>query len=328
MRRIMFVAVCLSGILASSLVPSVAARAAEKVSMKIGHIVDTKHPYHAGAEHFAKRLRELSNDRIEPQVYPNGQLGAEREMAEGIQFGTLESAAVTFAIASRFVKEMDIFSLPFLFRDFSHVYKVLDSSFGEELNQAAIKKGFRILGFWVGGTRSVYARRPIGDLGSLKGLKIRTIESPIVVATWKALGTIPTPTPMTEVYTAIQQGMVDGGEGNVISYNTMKFDEVAPYVLHIKYLTTIQPLLVGEKFFQAQTPELQKAILQAGKESIAVERKANEDEEAKVVEILRAKGRTVVLPEVAPFQKAVQPVYEQYGKTIGLEKIRWVQNYR
>ena len=249
-------------------------------------------------------------------------------MAEGIQFGTLESAAVTFAIASRFVREMDIFSLPFLFRDFTHVYKVLDSRFGEELNQAAIKKGFRILAFWVGGTRSVYARKPIGELASLKGLKIRTIESPIVVATWKALGTIPTPTPMSEVYTALQQGMVDGGEGNVISYNTMKFDEVAPYVSHIKYLTTIQPLLVGEKFFQAQPPELQKAILQAGKESVAVERKANEDDEARVVDILRAKGRTVVVPDIAPFQKAVEPVYEQYGKAIGLERIRWVQNYQ
>jgi len=302
--------------------------AGEKVVMKIGHIVDTKHPYHVGAEYFAKRLRELSNERIEPQVFPNGQLGAEREMAEGIQFGTLESAAVTFAITSRFVREMDIFSLPFLFQDFAHVYKVLDSPFGEELNQAAIKKGFRILGFWVGGTRSVYARKPISDLASLKGLKIRTIESPIVVATWKALGTIPTPTPMSEVYTAIQQGMVDGGEGNVISYSTMKFDEVAPYVSHIKYLTTIQPLLVGEKFFQAQPPELQKAILQAGKESVAVERKANEEDEAKVVDILRAKGRTVVVPDVAPFQKAVESVYEQYGKSIGMERIRWVQGYK
>ncbi len=304
------------------------ASAGEKVTMKIGHIVDTKHPYHVGAEYFAKRLRELSRDRIEPQVYPNGQLGAEREMAEGIQFGTLESAAVTFAIASRFVKEMDIFSLPFLFRDFDHVYKVLDSPWGEELNQAAIKKGLRLLGFWVGGTRSVYARKPISDLASLKGLKIRTIESPIVVATWKALGTIPSPTPMSEVYTALQQGMVDGGEGNVISYNTMKFDEVAPYVSHIKYLTTIQPLFVGEKFFQAQSPELQKAIVQAGKETIAVERKANEDDEAKVVDILRAKGRTVVVPDIAPFQKAVEPVYEQYGKSIGMDRVRWVQNYR
>jgi tripartite ATP-independent transporter DctP family solute receptor len=304
------------------------ARAGEKVTLKIGHVLDTKHPYHIGAEHFAKRLRELSGGRIDAQVYPSSQLGAEREMAEAVQFGTLESTAVTSAILSRFVREFEVFSLPFLFRDFNHVYRVLDSPFGEELNRAAIQKGFRVLGIWVGGTRSVYTRKPVSDLASLKGLKIRTIEQPIVVATWKALGTIPTPTPFSEVYTAIQQGMVDGGEGNVISYNSMKFDEVAPYVLHIRYLHTIQPLLVGEKFFQAQPAELQQAILQAGRESVPVERKANEDDEAKIVDTLRAKGRTVVIPDVAPFQKAVHPVYDQYGKSIGMERIQWIQNYR
>ncbi len=302
--------------------------AGEKVTIKIGHVVDTKHPYHVGAEHFAKRLRDLSGGRIDAQVYPSSQLGNEREMVEAIQFGTVEAAGVTTAIVSRFVRELDIFNLPFLFRDFAHVYKVLDSSFGEELNQAALKKGLRVLGFWVGGTRSVYARKPVSDLASLKGLKVRTMETPLLLATWKALGTIPTPIPFSEVYTSIQQGVVDGGEGNVISYNSMKFDEVAPYMSHIKYLHTITALLIGEKFFQAQTPEMQGAILRAGKESVPVERKANEDDEAKIVDILRAKGRTVVIPDIAPFQKAVEPVYEQYGKAIGLEKIRWVQNYR
>ena len=298
----------------------------EKVTIKLGHVLDTKHPYHIGAEHFASRVRELTSGRFEVQVYPSSQLGGEREMAEAIQFGTLESAAVMAAVAGRFVREFDIFNLPFLFRDFGHVYKVLDGPFGEELNQASIKKGFRLLGIYVGGTRSVYARKPISDLASLKGMKIRTIESPVVVATWKALGTIPTPTPMPEVYSAIQQGMVDGGEGNVISYNNMKFDEVAPFLSHIKYLITIEPLFISEKFFQSQPPEVQKAILQAGKESVAVERKANEEQEASVVETLRAKGRTVAIPDVAPFQRAVQPVYEQYGKSIGLDKIRMIQS--
>jgi len=302
--------------------------AGEKVTFKIGHTVDTKHPYQVGSEVFAKRLLELSDGRFDPQIYPNSQIGGEREMVEAIQFGTLESAEVTTATSGRFVRELDIFNLPFLFRDFNHVYGVLDSTFGEELNQAATKKGLRILGFFVGGTRSVYARKPIGDLASLKGLKIRTIESSVIVATWKALGTIPTPTPMSEVYTAIQQGMVDGGEGNVISYNNMKYDEVAPYLSHIKYLTTITPLFLGEKFFQGQSPELQKAILQAAKEAIAAERKANEADEAKVVDSLKAKGRTVVFPDIIPFQKAVEPVYDQYGKTIGLDKIRWIQSFK
>jgi TRAP-type transport system periplasmic protein len=328
MRRSIFLSVLVLGIVTASVLGPSFAGAGEKVTLKIGHVLDTKHPYHIGAEHFAKRLKELAGDRIDPQVYPSSQLGNEREMVEAIQFGTMEAAGVTSAVVSRFVRELEIFNLPFLFRDFAHVYKVLDSPYGEELNQAALKKGIRILGFWVGGTRSVYARKPIGDLASLKGLKIRTIETPMVLATWKALGTIPTPTPFGEVYTAIQQGMVDGGEGNVISYSSMKFDEVAPYLSHIKYLNTITPLIVGEKFFQAQSPEVQKAILQAGKDSVPVERKANEDDESKIVDTLRAKGRTVVIPDIAPFQKAVQPIYEQYGKTIGLDKIQWVQNYQ
>ncbi len=313
--------------MAAVLLPGAAAAGAP-ATLKIGHVLDTKHPYHIGAEAFAARLRELSGGRIEAQVYPSSQLGNEREMVEAIQFGTMEAGGITSAVVSRFVKELDIFNLPFLFRDFEHVYKVLDSQFGEELNQAAQKKGLRILGFWVGGSRSVYARKPVSDLASLKGLKIRTMETPMLIATWKAMGAIPTPIPFSEVYSSIQQGVVDGGEGNVISYNSMKFDEVAPYMSHIKYLHTITPLVLGEQFFRSQPPDLQKAILQAGKESVPVERKANEADEQKIVDTLKAKGRTVVIPDIAPFQKAVEPIYEQYGKAIGMEKIRWVQNYR
>jgi len=301
--------------------------AAEKV-IKLGHVLDTKHPYHIGSEYFAKRVKELTKGRLEVQVYPSSQLGNERELVEALQIGTVEAAAITTAVTSRFVKELEIFNLPFLFRDFEHLYKVADSPFGEELNAAALKKGLRILGWWAGGSRSIYARKPISDLASMKGLKIRTMETPLIIATWKALGLIPTPIPFSEVYTALQQGVVDAGEGNVISYQSMKFDEVAPYLSHIKYLITVELLLISEQYFKSLPPDLQSAVLQAGKDSVAVERKANEDAENKVVELLKAKNRTVVVPDLGPFMKAVQPVYEQYGKSIGMEKIKWVQNYR
>lgn len=300
---------------------------AEKV-IKLGHVLDTKHPYHIGSEFFAKRAKELTNGRIEVQVYPSSQLGNERELVEAMQIGTVDMGAITTAVTSRFVKELEIFNLPFLFRDFQHLYKVMDSKFGEELNVAAQKKGLRILGWWAGGSRSIYARKPISDLASMKGLKIRTMETPLIIATWKALGLIPTPIPFSEVYTALQQGVVDAGEGNVISYESMKFDEVAPHLSHIKYLITVELLLISENLFKGLPRDLQSALIQAGKDSVVVERKVNEDAENKVVELLKNKKKTVVIPDLEPFFKAVQPIYEQHGKAIGMDKIKMVQEFK
>ena len=302
-------------------------RAAEIV-IKLGHVLDTKHPYQIGAEHFAKRAAELTKGKVEVQIYTSSQLGNERELVEAMQVGTIEMGASTSAVAARFVKEIEIFNLPFLFKDFQHLYKIFDSQFGEDLNQASQKKGLRILAWWAGGSRSIYARKPISDLASMKGMKIRTIESPVVVATWKALGLIPTPIPFGEVYTALQQGVVDAGEGNVISYESMKFDEVAPYLSHIKYLITVQLLLIGENFFKGLPAEVQPALIQAGKDCVAVERKANEEAEEKIIELLKKKKRTVVIPNLDPFIAGVQPVYEQYGKAIGIDRIKWIQGFK
>jgi tripartite ATP-independent transporter DctP family solute receptor len=301
--------------------------AAEKV-IKLGHVLDTKHPYHTGSMHFAKRAAELTKGKVEVQIYPSSQLGNERELVEAMQVGTIEMGASTTAVGARFVKEMEIFNLPFLFKDFQHLYKILDSQLGEDLNSTAQKRGLRVLGWWVGGTRSIYARKPISDLASMKGMKIRTIENPVVLATWKALGLIPTPIPFSEVYTALQQGVVDAGEGNVISYESMKFDEVAPYLSHIKYLITVQLLLIGENFFKGLPGDVQSAVIQAGKECVPVERKVNEEAEERIIELLKKKKRTVVIPNLDPFIAGVQPVYEQYGKAIGMDRIKWIQSYK
>lgn len=301
--------------------------AAEKI-IKLGHVLDTKHPYHIASEFFAKRVMELTKGKVEVQVYPSSQLGNDREQLEGLLIGTQEICVPNTAVAARFIKELEIFNLPFLFRDFPHLYKVLDSKFGEDLNVTAQKKGYRILGWWVGGSRSVYARKPISDLASMKGMKIRTLENPIVIETWKTLGLIPTPIPFNEVYPALQQGVVDAGEGSVVSYESMKFDEVAPYFLDIKYLSTVIMLLISENFFKGLPGDLQAAIIQAGKESVPVERNANEEAENRVMEILKKKKRTIVKPEIEPFMAGVQAVLEKYGKPIGLEKIKWIQEYK
>jgi TRAP-type C4-dicarboxylate transport system substrate-binding protein len=166
-------------------------------------------------------------------------------------------------------------------------------------------------------------------MDDLKGLKVRTLEAPIVTATWRALGSIPTPIPFPEVYSALQSGVVDAGEGNIVTYRTSKLDEVAPHVLHIRYLITVVIVGIAESRWQALPTDLRAPLEQAFRESLTYERGINEEEENRNLAELRAKGRTVVVPEdLAPYQKAVQAVYEQYGKGIGPEKIRQIQALR
>jgi tripartite ATP-independent transporter DctP family solute receptor len=305
------------------------AGAQTKTTLKYAIEVDTRHPYYRASEFLAKRAAELSGGRLEVQLFPSAQLGGSREMVEGMQVGTMEMTMSTAAVMSRVVKELQVLDLPFLFRDFAHLHAYLDGPGGAESREAALKRGIRILGFYTGGTRGVYARKPLRGIDDLKGLKVRTLEAPIVTATWRALGSIPTPIPFPEVYSALQSGVVDAGEGNLVTYRTSKLDEVAPYVLHIRYMITVVVPAISEQTWRKLPPDLQKALEQASRESVAVERRMNEEDENGNIAELRAKGRTVVVPDdLAPYQKAVQAVYEQYGKAIGLEKIRQIQSLK
>jgi TRAP-type transport system periplasmic protein len=303
--------------------------AQEKVTLRYALEVDTRHPYTRAAESMRQRAAELTKGRLDVQVFPSAQLGGSREMVEGMQVGTVEMAMPTAAVTSRMVKELEVLDLPFLFRDFAHLHAYLDGTGGAEMRAAALRKGVRVLGFYTGGTRGVYARRPLRGMDDLKGLKVRTLEAPIVTATWRALGAIPTPIPFPEVYSALQAGVVDAGEGNIVTYRTSKLDEVAPHVLHIRYLITVVLVAIAESRWRALPTDLQTALEQAVRESVTFERGINEEEENRNLAELRAKGRTVTVPEdLGPYQKAVQAVYEQYGKSIGTEKIRQIQALR
>ena len=322
-------------LLAATIVPLVAvatgpgARAQDKVTLKYALEVDTRHPYYRAAEFTAKRAAELSGGRLELQLFPSGQLGSSREMVEGMQVGTMEVTMSTAPVMSRVVKELQVLDLPFLFRDFAHLHAYLDGPGGTEIREAALKKGIRILAFYTGGTRGVYARKPLRGMDDLKGLKVRTLEAPIVTATWRALGAIPTPIPFPEVYSALQSGVVDAGEGNIVTYRTSKLDEVAPHVLHIRYLITVVVPAISEATWRKLPQDLQQALAQANRDSMPVERRMNEEDENGNLADLRAKGRTVVVPEdLTPYQTAVQAVYDQYGKAVGLDKIRQIQSLK
>jgi tripartite ATP-independent transporter DctP family solute receptor len=305
------------------------AHAQPKTVVKYAIEVDTRHPYYGAAQMMARRAAELSGNRLEVQLFPSGQLGGSREMVEGLQVGTMEMAQPTAAVASRVVKELAVFDLPFLFRDFAHLHAYIDGPGGAAVRAAALGRGIRILGFYTGGTRGVYARKPLKGIEDLRGLKVRTIEAPIVTATFRALGAIATPIPFPELYSALQSGVVDAAEGNIVTYRTSKLDEVAPHVLHIRYLITVVLTAISEATWQKLPADLRTALDQASRESVAYERKLNADEESRNLDLLRAKGRTVVVPDdLGPYRKAVQPVYRQYGAAVGLDRIEQIQSLK
>ena len=246
------------------------ATAQDKVTLRYALEVDPRHPYTRAAEMMSKRASELTNGRLDVQVFPSAQLGGSREMVEGMQVGTVEMAMPTAAVASRVVKELEVLDLPFLFRDFAHLHAYLDGPGGAEMRAAALKKGIRLLGFYTGGTRGVYARKPLRGMDDLKGLKVRTLEAPIVTATWRALGAIPTPIPFPEVYSALQSGVVDAGEGNIVTYRTSKLDEVAPHVLHIRYLITVVLVGIAESRWQSLPADLRGAARAGVPDSLVV----------------------------------------------------------
>ncbi len=202
---------------------------AATIILKAGHSANPDEPYHVGLLEFARIVAEKTNGQVEVQIFPNNQLGNEKEMIEGLLLGTLDITVPSNGVVTNFVPELGIFDLPFLFRDRPHMYKVMDGPVGQELNGAMQKKGFRLLGFYEAGIRHIMTKKPINSFEDLQGLKIRTMQVPAHVASFNAFGANATPLAYGELYGALQTGVVDGAEAANTNYNSKKFYEVAPH---------------------------------------------------------------------------------------------------
>ncbi|MFH1282881.1 MAG: TRAP transporter substrate-binding protein, partial [bacterium] len=182
---------------------------AEKITLKFGHVLETDHPYHKMALKFKEEL-EKRQPEVTINIFPAKQLGSERDLVEGLQIGSVDISTITSALTAGFVSGFKVFSLPFLFKDTDHLFRVMDSDVGKKLEKDMEKAGLIKLGFVYGGSRDLYASVPIQNLDDLKGKKIRTMENKILVDTWNTLGAIATPIPWGDVYLSLKQGVVDG----------------------------------------------------------------------------------------------------------------------
>lgn len=301
----------------------------KKVVLKLSHVLDQSHPVHAAMEFMAKRLGELSGGSVEMQVFPNGQLGSETESIEQVQRGALAMVKTSAAPMEGFVPEMAVFGLPYLFRDSDHYWKVLKGPIGKELLAAGSRVGLRGLCYYDSGSRSFYTiDKPIMKPADLKGKKIRVMRSKTAMDMISQLGGAPTPIPWGELYTALQQGMVDGAENNPPSLLSSRHFEVTKQYSLDEHASIPDMVLFSEKIWSSLSPEVKKWVQQAADESVEFERKLWAEKTQAALDELKKKGVKIYQPDKQPFVEQVQPMYEKLkGTPLGklVERIRAVK---
>ena len=283
--------------------------------IRLAHGLDTSHSVHKAMLKADTILNILSEGKMKIKIYPNQQLGSERECLELLQIGSLDMTKVSGAVLENFAPKLKIFGLPFLFKDKTHLFKVLDGPIGKELLQESEKYWLKGIGFYDSGSRSFYTKnKPIEKPIDLKGLKIRVQESVSAFQMVEQLGASPTPISWGELYTALQQGVVDGAENNPPSFYLSKHYEVCKYY-SINEHTSIPDVLIVSTHFWNRLSDKEKEWLQKSiDQSIPFQRKLWIKSEKKSLEAVIKAGVKVIYPNKNKFQEATKAMYLNFKK--------------
>ena len=292
--------------------------------IRVAHVLPADHATNVTAEEvFKKEVEEKSGGRIKVEVYPNGQLGGDRQTIEALNLGTVEMCIPGGTVLSGFVEDFMVLDLPFLFKSKEEAFRTFDGPVGDELNKKLEAIGIVNLGYGENGYRHVTNNRgPVTSPADLKGLKIRTMENPIHMAAFKAFGANPTPISFNELFTALQQKTVDAQENPIPIIYTSKLYEVQKYLSLTGHVYTQCPYLISKSFFDSLPEDLQEVVRQAAKDTVTVQREMCATQEAEYIDSLKEKG--MAINELTDQQKqsfvdAAKPVYDDYVKQYGSE---------
>ena len=298
--------------------------AADKVVLRVGHTIAPDSHYQKGLEHFASLLKEKSGGQIEMQIFHSSQLGSERDVIEGVSMGTIEMTLVSSAPLANFTNSFLVFDLPFIIVNREKAYAWMDGPQGRKILDTLTPKNIIGLGIWENGFRMLTnSQKPVVTPEDMKGLKIRLMENPIHVGTFKTLGAYPTPMPFGELFTALQQKIVDGQENPLVIIYTSKFFEVQKHLALTGHFYAPAILLVNRDFWEKKLSDDQRKIFQECElASRKWERQYCIDMEKTLVNDLKAKGMEVSTPDKVKWAEAVQPVYKEFEGKIGKEIIQ------
>jgi len=311
----------------SALGASFVQTASAQTTMRIS--VSTAQNSHQGTaiDTLAKEVEKRTNGRYKIQTFYSGSLGAEREATEAVQLGTQDLTWTSTGPIPNFVPETKIFDVPFLFRDYAHARAVLDGPIGQDMLKKFEPKGFKALAWGENGFRHMTNnKRAVVNPEDLRGLKLRTMENPVHIQAYKGFGIIPTPMAFTEVFTAMQQGTVDGQENPLSVIVANKFEQVQKHLSLTGHVYSPGVFLMNKSAFEKLTPADQQAFLEAAKVAAKANRDRVDADEKVAVNDLRGKGMQVVDKiDKSKYQVALGPVFTEFEKQFGkanLDKIR------
>jgi len=273
---------------------------------------------------FKENVEKKSNGKIKIDIYPNSQLGGDRELIESCQAGNIAIVIQGTSPQVNFIPKLAIFDLLNLFEDIDVAYKVLTGPFREKIAAEYEKAGFKLLCMVPVGMREMTSKKPITKIEDFKGVKIRTMENPYHIAYWKALGANPTPLAFSELYMALQQGTVDAQENPYAAVIASKFYEVQKYVINTNHIMLNYAMIMNKSLYDNMPDEYKKIINESAKEAEAALFKANKEGTANMAEELKSKGMQFIdlSPEVLQqMRDAAKPVYDMIRKDIGNELV-------
>ncbi|WP_188455811.1 TRAP transporter substrate-binding protein [Virgibacillus oceani] len=296
-------------------------------TLKLAHSGSETHQYHIAAKKFKELVEEKTNGEVKIEIHPNATLGSEGDVIEQVMGGSVDmtTVAADSALANT-IPEMNVFGIPYLFKDREHVYSVLDGEIGDDLLALAKDQSMQGLGYWEVGFRHLTNnKKEIMTPEDVEGLKVRVQPAPVWETHMKALGASPTPVAFNELYSALDQGVVDGQENPLPTINSMKFYEVQKYVALTAHTYTPAVVLMNNGVWEGLSKENQEAIQSAVEETEKYQRDYLADKEQEIIEALKDNGVTITEPDREAFREATKDVKEAVSEEVPADLVNRIK---
>lgn len=287
--------------------------------LKLGHIQTTNDLWHDGALKFKEEVEKLSDDSIVIEIHPNSSLGGDRDMVEGMQIGTVDFSLIA-GVLGNFEESIQLLELPYIFNSQEEYETIIHGEVGQEIADRVLEASdIRILNFWDRGPRHLTSNKPITNLDDIQGLKMRIPEIKAMEHTWNAMGASPTTMAWNEVYTALEQSVIDGQENPIPFIYGSRIHEVQDYIALTAHKYEYVTLSMSEMTWSKLNSEQQEIIMEAANKATEFENQLVSEQTDEILETMKSEGLEVTEPNIAEFSEAARASHKEFAETIDID---------